>query len=99
MLGYDVVRVGNEVRIPSDTDIIHFATKEQRVLVTHDQDFGELVFKKGNRAPFGVVLFRYEPPHPEEVAKRLVMMLRSGLYQFKGSFTTVDENKVRQRPC
>lgn len=99
MIGHDVVLVGTDVRIPNDVDVLSFATKEARVLITHDQDFGELVFNKRIKAPHGVVLFRYEPSHQEEVAKRLITILRSGLYEFAENLTAVDENKIRQRPC
>lgn len=99
MIGHDVLRIGSDIRIPDDATILTFATAEQRTLITHDQDFGELVFNKKHRAPFGVVLFRYEPDTPDEVAKRLVVMLRSGLYAFEGYLTAVDEGKVRQRAC
>lgn len=99
MVGYDILRVGTDVRIPADADILAFATSEKRILITHDQDFGELVFNKGLPAPYGVVVFRYEPASPDEVAKRLMIMLRSGLYTFAGFITAVDEGKVRQRAC
>ena len=99
MLGYDVMRVGTDLRIPDDIDILAFATTEKRILITHDQDFGELVFNKKHRAPYGVVLFRYEPATPDEVAKRLIVIIRSGLYTFDGYLTAVDEGKVRQRAC
>ncbi|HRD54077.1 MAG TPA: DUF5615 family PIN-like protein [Flavobacteriales bacterium] len=97
MVGHDVKRVGTDVRIPNDSDILQYASKEHRLLVTHDQDFGELVFKKRLKAPSGIVLFRYEPSHPEEVARRLIIILASGLCQFEGSLTAVDEDRVRQR--
>lgn len=99
MLGHDVVRIGTDVRIPEDADILAFATEERRVLITHDQDFGELVFVKRIRSPHGIVLFRYEPPHPEEVAKRMQTIIASGLYEFADHLTAVDESKVRQRRC
>ena len=99
MLGHDVVRIGSDHQIADDRDILAFASKERRVLITHDQDFGELVFEKGIKAPHGVVLFRYEPSAPEEVARRMQAILRSGLIEFNGYFTAVDEHKVRQRPC
>jgi predicted nuclease of predicted toxin-antitoxin system len=81
------------------TEILAFATEEKRTLITHDQDFGELVFRKGMNSPHGIVAFRYEPDTPDEVAKRLLVMLRSGLYRFEGFLTAVDEGKVRQRAC
>ena len=99
MLGHDVVRVGTDIRIPDDEDILALAASEERVLVTHDQDLGDLVFLKRHRAPHGIVLFRYEPQTPEEVAKRLQTIIASGLYEFRGHMTAVDESKVRQRKC
>lgn len=99
MLGHDVLRAGTDLRIPHDTEILAFATAHERILITHDQDFGELLFNKKQRAPHGVIVFRYEPATPVEVAKRLVVILRSGLYKFEGYLTAVDEGKVRQRAC
>lgn len=97
MVGHDVLRVGTEIRIPSDTDILRFATREERLLITHDQDFGELVFKRRLKAPTGVVLFRYEPSHPEEVARRMILIMASGMHRFEHALTVVDESRVRQR--
>ncbi|MBS1937133.1 MAG: DUF5615 family PIN-like protein [Bacteroidetes bacterium] len=99
MLGHDVVRIGTDIRIAEDVDILALATSEMRTVITHDQDFGELAFKREHRAPHGIVLFRYEPPTPEEVANRLSVIIRSGIYRFEGYLTAVDEGKVRQRPC
>lgn len=99
MLGHDVVRVGTDIRIPDDEDILALATTQERVLITHDQDFGDLVFLKRHRSPHGIVLFRYEPPNPEEVARRLQTIIASGLYEFSAHMTVVDESKVRQRRC
>lgn len=97
MLGYDVVRVGTDVRIALDADILREATKTGRVLVTLDQDFGELVFKRGMGSRSGIVLFRYDPDDPEEVAKRIHSLVASGLIDFAGHLTAVDAVKVRQR--
>jgi|GEM_PF-6780246 len=54
---------------------------------------------KRHRARHGIVLFRYEPPHPEGVANRLQTIIGSGLYEFSAHMTVVDESKVRQRKC
>lgn len=98
MLGHDVLRVGTDLRIDDDADVLGHATAEERILITHDQDFGELVFLHRLEAPHGIVIFRYEPPEPEEVAKRLVRIIRSGLFVFAGHMTAVDESRIRQRP-
>lgn len=99
MLGHDVVRIGTDIHVPADADIPSMATADNRILITHDQDLGELVFKQKQRAPHGIVLFRYEPSTPEEVANRPSTVIRSRIYQFEGYLTAVDEGKVRQGPC
>ncbi len=40
--GYDVVWVGNWPEDPGDEEILEYAYKEGRILVTLDKDFGEL---------------------------------------------------------
>ncbi|MCC7104220.1 MAG: DUF5615 family PIN-like protein [Chloroflexi bacterium] len=46
-LGHDVVWVGDWPADPGDQAILAFAYGEQRVLVTLDRDFGELVVRGG----------------------------------------------------
>lgn len=41
----------------SDRDIIKLALKEKRIIVTYDQDFGELVFFERQRH-YGIILIR-----------------------------------------
>src|SRR5271169_4536146 len=47
-----------------DADILLIAKREQRIILTFDRDFGELVFHSGHTAP-GIVLFRFDPQPPE----------------------------------
>lgn len=60
-LGHDAIRVGRELphSIP-DTKVLAHATAAQRVLITDDRDFGELVFR--HRQPHtGVIFLRLGP--------------------------------------
>ena len=60
-LGHDVTLVTADYA-PSlkDVEILSIAVREQRVLITFDRDFGELVF--GQRQPHaGVLYFRLGP--------------------------------------
>jgi predicted nuclease of predicted toxin-antitoxin system len=38
----------------ADPDVLTIATTQQRLLLTGDNDFGELVFRLGLPAPFGI---------------------------------------------
>ncbi len=97
MHGHEVIRIGTDRKSLLDPEIIRLAIEEYRIIITHDQDFGELVFKQGHKPPEGVILFRYEPVVVDEVGKRVELMVRSGLYVFAGHLTAVDESRIRQR--
>lgn len=46
-MGHDVTHVGDWGADPGDTEVLRRAHEEQRVLVTLDNDFGELVIVRG----------------------------------------------------
>jgi predicted nuclease of predicted toxin-antitoxin system len=58
--GHDVVYMAEVAPRDSDTEVTARAQEEQRLLLTEDQDFGDLVFR-GRRSVPGVVLLRIDP--------------------------------------
>jgi len=66
--GWEVFSVAEECPGISDEEIAALCSENQRVLLTFDKDFGELIFRRGLSAGGGVVLFRFIPESPEEVA-------------------------------
>ena len=46
-LGHDVIVASEFAPGATDEDLLALARDEQRVLVTHDKDFGELVYRRG----------------------------------------------------
>lgn len=62
--GFDIKAVGAHFKGISDKEVIEFAEKEQRTILTFDRDYGELIFKYGNKPSQGVIYLRlvdYEP--------------------------------------
>lgn len=58
--GHDVTSVvQNYPRSIADTAVLAIAVREDRVLITNDKDFGELVFHRHLRHA-GIILFRLE---------------------------------------
>jgi predicted nuclease of predicted toxin-antitoxin system len=57
-LGHDTTAIAHDYPFAlKDTEVLGIATAEQRVLITNDKDFGELIFRR--RLPHaGVILFR-----------------------------------------
>ena len=49
--GHDVLYVAKSAAGISDFDVIALALREDRLLLTEDKDFGDLVFRRGRRSP------------------------------------------------
>lgn len=53
--GYDVIFVGDWKPSATDEEVLKKAEEEDRILITDDKDFGELVFRLGKPSK-GVIL-------------------------------------------
>jgi hypothetical protein len=62
--GWDVFSIAEECPGIPDEDVAALCAGQQRILLTFDKDFGELVFHRGLPAGSGVVLFRVTPGFP-----------------------------------
>ena len=67
--GHDVLWVAEERPKSPDPDVLGWATRESRLLITFDKDFGELSQRNALAAPYGIILFRISDaiPVPERV--------------------------------
>jgi len=94
--GHDVVAVRDHLRGAPDEDVIAKARSEDRVLVTADKDFGEMIFRRGDTAP-GVLLIRSRSSRPSvrvDLAIKAVDDLGEVLV---GSFAVAGEAGTRVR--
>ena len=73
--GHDVVWVRLVAPGMPDPDVLAWAAREHRILLTFDKDFGELA--RGSALPrtCGVVLLRMPMPKPEEAGIRLAALI------------------------
>jgi predicted nuclease of predicted toxin-antitoxin system len=63
--GHDIIWIRTAAPESGDEDVLAWATREDRVLLTFDKDFGELAWRIGLPASSGVILFRLPmPPAP-----------------------------------
>ena len=92
--GHDTLWIREDSPGISDHDVLSRATAEERILITFDKDFGELVFRLGLNAPSGIILFRIPTDSPSFVAQTAVTVLESRT-DWAGHFSVVDENRVR----
>ena len=95
--GYDVLSITEESSGIEDSEVLAWATSEQRVILTFDRDYGELIYRLGLSSPSGVIYFRYQPLTPLEPAEQLLSLLQVEKLQFEGKFTVVERSQIRQR--
>jgi hypothetical protein len=81
----------------SDLDVLAWAAREGRILLTFDKDFGELARQAALPAQCGVVLFRIPMPRPEGFAGRLTDLI-TARDDWAGHFSVIDPGRVRMRP-
>jgi predicted nuclease of predicted toxin-antitoxin system len=83
-------------RLP-DGDILQKARRENRVLLTHDLDFGELLAASGGNLP-SVIIFRLKDMRAPNVSKHLFSIIKQQSEALnKGAVLSVTEQKVRIR--
>lgn len=94
--GWDVFSVAEMCPGISDDEVIALSADQQRVLLTFDKDFGELVFRRGLPAASGVVLFRIIPESPEDAAG-VALALVECQPDLAGTFCVVTRDRIRVR--
>ncbi len=82
----------------SDSEVLSRAVNEQRIILTFDRDYGELIYRFGLHPPAGVIYFRYTPQTPLEPAQNLLKLLQNSNFIFAGRFTVLERTQLRQRP-
>ena len=70
--GYDVLSVRETYPSEADPNLLELATDEERMLITYDTDFGELIHRDHIPAPHGVMLFRLHEYLPGVVKAEFV---------------------------
>jgi predicted nuclease of predicted toxin-antitoxin system len=94
--GHAVEAAGDAAPGASDDDVLARAAASERLLVTADKDFGELVYRLG-RAHAGVVLLRLAGMPPDERAEVVSVVFRDRAADLPGNFTVVMPDTVRVR--
>ena len=93
-LGHDTRSVYDENPGLADDEVLRWAEREERVLITNDKDFGELVFRD-EKSRAGVILLRIEDERPANKKAMLEKLLQGHGEDIPGSFVVVTEDAVR----
>ena len=94
--GHDVRYVAEGDAGRSDDEVLRLAVREDRVLLTEDTDFGELVVRLGKPA-VGVVLLRLAGEPPAVKAARVRLLLEAHGDRVRGHHVVVGRDRLRLR--
>ncbi len=95
-LGFDVFAVRDVDASMKDIDILKFAVKEQKLIITMDKDFGELVFNS-KKTHSGVLLLRMEDANWKEKIDTLSEIFKKYSKDIAGNFSVYKNGKLRIR--
>ncbi|MBW7968671.1 DUF5615 family PIN-like protein [Bradyrhizobium sp. BR 10289] len=95
--GHDVLYIAEFAASVSDVEVIALASREGRILLTADKDFGELVFRRGLTVP-GLILLRIDPENRQLGRTRLLEAVDQFGEQLFGRYLVIDEVRFRSRP-
>ena len=94
--GHDVLSVKESMCSEADDEILARAQTEERTVVTHDKDFGELAFRYRLPASCGVILLRLSGSEPDSDNRRILEALESRT-DWAGQFSVVTDDRIRMR--
>lgn len=94
-LGHDVLSAREHCPHASDEALLALAREEERVLITEDKDFGELVFLRGLPHPSIVRLSGMTPIERADALRALIE--RHGAAMLDCAIIVVTGNRVRIR--
>ncbi len=75
--GHDVVSITERSPGILDEAVMEIGHTEQRIIITFDRDYGELVFRRRLPAPAGVLYLRFLPMLPLEPAEYVAQLIAS----------------------
>lgn len=92
--GHDVVAVVESARGARDADVIRLAREEQRILLTEDKDFGQLVYAD-SRGHTGVVLLRFPPAARRQAPIAVLGLIARLSERLTRSFVVLEPGRAR----
>src|SRR5271169_3448856 len=93
--GHDIVWVRTVAPGSKDENVLAWAVREERIILTFDKDFGELAWRAGLPVSSGIVLIRLPMPRAAEAGMPQRIHERA---DWAGHFTVIEPGRVPMRP-
>ena len=91
--GIDIIQIKAFASSLGDEAVLKAANGQNRILITFDADFGELVFRQKLKTQ-GIVLLKFTPKSSQHVVETILSLLTSQA-KIEGHFLIIKEKKIR----
>lgn len=97
--GNDVAWVREVASGMSDEDVLAWSFRDERVLITEDFDYGQLIYERDLEA-YGVVIVRLSAFAGSwiEVVSTVVGLLEKAQRKLAGNLTIIGSTRIKSRP-
>jgi predicted nuclease of predicted toxin-antitoxin system len=95
--GLDVLYIFESHPGLGDDNIVALASMEERIILTFDKDYGEIIFRYSKSMPPSVVFYRFKGTKPDTAAEILLQIIKEKLYILENHFTVIANDNIRQR--
>ena len=94
--GHDVAWVRSDAPGSTDPQVLAWAVREKRIVLTFDKDFGDLAFRAGLPGGCGIILFRLGAATSAQLAEQVVSSI-TARDDWAGHFSVVEPGRIRMR--
>ena len=94
--GHHVVYVSSLSMGAAAEEVLKLSCRQNALLITEDNDFGELIFSHKTPA-IGVIFLRYHPWEISEIVLAVDKVLAQKAADLKGAFVVITPLKIRVR--
>lgn len=91
--GHDILAIAEISPRAEDTDVIERAVRDERVLLTEDKDFGQLVFAHGKEVR--VVFLRYPTSVRQKLFQDVIRVVEQHGKKLAGCFVVIEPGRTR----
>lgn len=94
--GYEVAAIAEDASGAEDEFVLELARRDQRILLTEDKDFGQLIYASA-KGTGGVVFIRFPAQSRQALAHAVVEAVEKLGERLRGAFVVVEPGHVRVR--
>jgi len=91
---FDAIHVQDIMPSASDDEVLGLACKENRIILTRDKDFGDLVFRDKNQH-VGIILLRLKSSLPASQLLVLKKVIDEYLDQIEDNFVIATDDSIK----